>query len=228
MIHRAKPLCTAYCTWENECPLLPLPAGMDWTWEPEARSNRQQSITAISLYWHRCQHSNGVTNLEAVPLHDSHCCPVLLYHWKGTNKTAVRWLLIWCHLVCFWLVWLTPFRCPVHSTVQIRREAKLRSPRKQFMLLFSFQQGNALYSRHSTVETALIFSFLNVIWRHWLRLRFIASLCISLQVHFVTQIRHKRLSDVHFKVHWTRLENWKWHSETFLDIYSSWGGGLRN
>lgn len=120
------------------------------------------------------------------------------YHWKGTNKTAVRWLLIWCHLVCFWLVWLTPFHCPVHSTVQIRREAKLRSPRKQFMLLFSFQQGNALYSRHSTVETALIFSFLNVIWRHWLRLRFIASLCISLQVHFVTQIRHKRLSDVHF------------------------------
>ena len=171
MIHRAKLICTAYCTWETNVRYFP--HQLEWSGlENQKYTAPDNKATPLSHFWHTVTVNMVMASLAfAVPSMIVTVTPN--YHWRRTPKTVVRWLLIWCHLVLG--VPLVFSLCsPSSPIVQIARPDYSLPENSS---CYCPQQGNTLYSstcQHSTVKTALITCHLDVIWRHWLK--FINSL----------------------------------------------------
>ena len=171
MIHRAKLICTAYCTWETNVRYFP--HQLEWSGlENQKYTAPDNKATQLSHFWHTVTVNMVMASLAfAVPSMIVTVTPN--HHWRRTPKTVVRWLLIWCHLVLG--VPLVFSLCsPSSPIVQIARPDYSLQENSS---CYCPQQGNTLYSstcQHSTVKTALITCHLDVIWRHWLK--FINSL----------------------------------------------------
>lgn len=89
MIHRAKPLCTAYCTWENQCPSLPL-CQLEWS------GLRNQKHTASDNKAPQLSHCTGIganivmaSQIYKLPPSVIGTAAAWCHHWKGTIR--LRW-----------------------------------------------------------------------------------------------------------------------------------------